>query len=85
MKQCKQCQAINSKTEPYCLTCGSAELEIVGDELPFERSAFVFGATPRIKSKNIKVNPFPKTEKDFNDIARAMQAIVSLAEGAEDK
>lgn len=35
MKQCADCNRINSATSLFCLTCGSARLESVGDELPF--------------------------------------------------
>ena len=42
MKQCQDCHRINSATELFCLTCGSANMENVGDDLPFSNKSDIF-------------------------------------------
>jgi hypothetical protein len=89
MKQCKNCKTIHTDRDTkfiFCAVCGCAEWEVIGNELPFDnnestvkvKGMFHFDIKPEIV--NIKVNPFPKNEKDFADIARAIH-IASLLSG----
>lgn len=42
MKRCHDCGRINSAAELFCLTCGSANLKNVGNNLPFSNKSDIF-------------------------------------------